>query len=292
MTDGATARPPAVPPGAPEAPSALESRAIAELRSARARALGPARRAAWARAGSVILVLMAWELVGRAGSSLFLSRPSAIARALAQMVASGELYRPALTSLGVLLVGAGLALALGVGLGLLMGRYPVVEYVLDPYVYALDATPRIALLPLLLLWLGLGAASKVAIVFLSALFPILISTFSGVRNVSAQLVDVGRVCGAREGRIFAKVIVPATLPFIILGVRLAIGRALVGVITAEMLTAVSGLGALLVRYSSALATDRVFALVFLIAVLGLAANAALGALHRQAAPWTDAEWAR
>lgn len=100
------------------------------------------------------------------------------------------------------------------------------------------------------------------------------------------------MCGAREGRIFQKVIVPATLPFIILGVRLAIGRALVGVITAEMLTAVSGLGALLVRYASALATDRVFALVLLIAVLGLAANAAMGALHRQAAPWTDAEWAR
>ena len=282
MIDGATA-------GRGGSPSELGSRTLAELRSGRARALGPVRRARWVRAGAVVLVVGAWELVGRGASPLFLSHPSAIARALAQMVSTGELYRPALASLGVLLVGLALALVLGAGLGLLMGRYPAVEYALDPYVYAFDATPRIALIPLLLLWLGVGTASKVAIVFLSAAFPILISTFSGVRDVGAQLVDTGRACGAREGQVFIKIIVPAALPFIILGIRLAIGRALVGVITAEMLTAVSGLGALLVRYSSALAADRAFALVLLLALLGLALNEAAVALHRRAAPWQATE---
>ena len=113
---------------------------------------------------------------------------------------------------------------------------------MDPYVYALDATPRVALIPLLLLWFGLGPMSKIAIVFLSGVFPVLMNTFSGVRTVSASLVEVGRAYGAGEKKIFTKIILPASLPFITAGVRLAVGRALIGIITAEMFAAVTGLG--------------------------------------------------
>src|SRR5262249_60987429 len=130
-----------------------------------------------------------------------------------------------LGSLQVFAIGLIAALVLGIALGLLMGRYRLAEYLLDPYVYSLDATPRVALIPLLLLWFGLGTSSKIAIVFLSGLFPVLMNTFAGVRTVSAQLVDIGRAYGAREGKIFTKIIFPPPLPFDMAGIPLAVGRA-------------------------------------------------------------------
>ena len=177
------------------------------------------------------------------------------------------------------------------GVYTLTGRYRLAEYLLDPYVYALDATPRVALIPLLLLWFGLGAPAKIAIVFLSGLFPVLMNTFSGVRTVSASLVDIGRVYGAGEAKIFTKIIVPAALPFIMAGVRLAVGRALIGIITAEMFTAVTGMGALLIRYSSAFATDKFFVPVIFLALLGVILSRAVELLQRRLAPWKETEGA-
>ena len=135
--------------------------------------------------------------------------------------------------------------------------YRLAEYLLDPFVHALDAAASRSDSSAAALF-GLGTSSKIAIVFLSGLFPVLMNTFSGVRTVSANLVDVGRAYGAREGKIFSKIMLPAALPFVMAGIRLAVGRALIGIITAEMFTAVTGLGALLIRYSSALATDEFF----------------------------------
>jgi ABC-type nitrate/sulfonate/bicarbonate transport system permease component len=142
---------------------------------------------------------------------------------------------------------------------------------------------------LLLLWFGLGAPAKIAIVFLSGLFPVLMNTFSGVRTVSASLVDIGRVYGAGEAKIFTKIIVPAALPFIMAGVRLAVGRALIGIITAEMFTAVTGMGALLIRYSSALATDKFFVPVIFLALLGVVLSRTVELLQRRLAPWKETE---
>src|SRR5207247_4154213 len=137
------------------------------------------------------------------------SYPSAIGRAFLQIVVTSAFQRSALCSLHVFAVGLSAALVLGIAIGLLMGRYRLAEYLLDLYVYAFDATPRVALIPLLLLWFGLGTSSKIAIVFLSGLFPVLMNTFSGVRIVSAHLVDTGRAYGAREGQIFTKIILLA-----------------------------------------------------------------------------------
>jgi len=170
-----------------------------------------------------------------------------------------------------------------------MGRYRLAEYILDPYVYALDATPRVALIPILLLWFGLGTSSKIAIVFLSGLFPVLMNTFSGVRTVSGHLVDIGRAYGARERKIFTKIILPAALPFVMAGIRLGIGRALIGIITAEMFTAVSGMGALLSRYSNALKTDKFFVPVILLALFGVLLSALVEKLEAQLAPWKKTE---
>jgi NitT/TauT family transport system permease protein len=267
----------------------IEHQALAELELSQTQSFRLTDHLRAVRAASVILVLSLWEIFGRQVNPLFLSYPSAIIRAFFQLLIAGDIQRQALGSLQVFAVGLSLALVLGIVLGLLMGRYRFAEYLLDPYVYALDATPRVALIPLLLLWFGLGTTSKIAIVFLSAVFPVLMNTFSGVRTVSAHLVDIGRAYGASERQLFGKVIVPAALPFLMAGIRLAVGRGLIGIITAEMFTAVTGMGALLVRYSSALATDKFFVPVIFLALLGAALSSFVERLQKRLAPWKETE---
>jgi ABC-type nitrate/sulfonate/bicarbonate transport system permease component len=267
----------------------LEQQALAELDLPLTRRFRLVDHLGAVRAASVVVVIALWEIFGRQINPLFLSYPSAIGRAFLQIVVTGEFQRSALGSLHVFAVGLSAALVLGIAIGLLMGRYRVAEYLLDPYVYAFDATPRVALIPLLLLWFGLGNSSKIAVVFLSGLFPVLMNTFSGVRTVSAQLVEVGRAYGAGEGKLFTKVILPAALPFIMAGIRLGVGRALIGIITAEMFTAVTGMGALLVRYSSALATDKFFVPVILLALLGVILSNIIEKLQKRLAPWKETE---
>jgi ABC-type nitrate/sulfonate/bicarbonate transport system permease component len=269
--------------------NSLEETALAEIDLAEVRAFCVTDHLRSVGAVSAVAVLFLWEIFGRRVNPLFLSYPSAIARAFWQVLVSGEFQRQALVSLQVFAIGLSAALIVGIGLGLLMGRYRLAEYLLDPYVYAFDATPRVALIPILLLWFGLGMPSRIAIVFLSGLFPVLMNTFSGVRTVSAGLVDVGRAYGASEKELFSKIILPAALPFIMAGIRLAIGRALIGIITAEMFTAVTGLGALLIRYSSALATDKFFVPVIFLSVLGVILSSAVEKLQQRLAPWKETE---
>ena len=267
----------------------LEQQALAQLDLSEVKPFRLTDHLSFVRGASVVVVLSLWEIFGRQVNPLFLSYPSAIARAFIQLLETREFERQALGSLQVFAVGLIAALILGIALGLLMGRYRLAEYLLDPYVYALDATPRVALIPLLLLWFGLGTSSKIAIVFLSGLFPVLMNTFAGVRTVSAQLVDIGRAYGAKEGKIFTKIILPAALPFVMAGIRLAVGRALIGIITAEMFTAVTGMGALLIRYSSALATDKFFVPVIFLALLGVILSSAVEKLQKRLAPWKETE---
>lgn len=269
--------------------NALEQQALVEINPSLAKPFRLTDYLRLVRAASVVLFVILWEYFGRQVNPLFLSYPSAIVKACVQLLIAGEFQRQAIRSLEVYAVGLGAALVLGILLGLLMGRYRLAEYLLDPYVYALDATPRVALIPLLLLWFGLGAPAKIAVVFLSGIFPVLMNTFSGVRTVSGGLVDIGRAYGAGEGKIFTKIIVPAALPFIMAGVRLAVGRALIGIITAEMFTAVTGMGALLIRYSSAFATDKFFVPVIFLALLGVILSGAVEALQRRLAPWKETE---
>ncbi len=272
--------------------SARDQQILAELAQPRALPFRWADRPRLVGAISVVLVLLLWEVVGRRVNPLFFSYPTGIARAAVEVLPSGEFLRQAGGSLWAFAVGLAGALVVGIFLGLLMGRYRLAEYLLDPYVYALDATPRVALIPLLLLWFGLGAPAKIAVVFLSGFFPILMNTFSGVRTVSAGLVDIGRAYGAGERQNFTKIIVPAALPFIMTGIRLGVGRALIGIVTAEMFTAVTGLGGLLIRYASALtaaSTAKFFIPVIFLALLGVVLSAAAAALQRRLAAWKESE---
>src|SRR3972149_696215 len=207
----------------------IEQQALGELQLSAERPFRLTDHLGAVRVASAIVVLVLWEIFGRRINPLFMSYPSAIAGALVELLLAGEIQRQAAGSLQVFAVGLSGALILGIVVGLLMGRYRLAEYLLDPYVYALDATPRVALIPLLLLWFGLGAPAKIAVVFLSGIFPVLMNTFSGVRTVSGGLVGGGPAYGGGERQVFTKIIIPAALPFIMAGVRLVVGRAVIGI---------------------------------------------------------------
>jgi ABC-type nitrate/sulfonate/bicarbonate transport system permease component len=241
---------------------------------------------------SVVAVLALWEVVGRRMNPILLSYPTAIAEAGVSIVRSGELPIQLALSLRIFALGFVLAAVFGITLGMLMGRYHVVDYLVDPYINALYATPTVALIPLIMLWLGLEFKAKVAIVFLVSFFPIVVNTQSGVRNVSAELVDIARVFGARERDVFRKIIFPASVPFILVGLRLAIGRAVVGMVTAEMFTAISGLGGLLMLYANSLATDRLFVTIVVLSLLGVILTELVKRAERRLAPWKETERAR
>ena len=172
-------------------------------------------------------------------------------------------------SLSALAVGFIASLVLGVAFGLILGMSRTVEAFFEPLINALYATPQVALTPLLMMWLGLGFSVKVAVVFLFAFFPILINTASGAKNVSAAMVEVARAYLAPPAQILFKVICPAALPFIMAGVRIAIGRALVGMIVAELFTAITGLGAMLSLYGNIFETAKMFVVIVVLAVLGV-----------------------
>jgi ABC-type nitrate/sulfonate/bicarbonate transport system permease component len=239
----------------------------------------------WLKIASVIVTLLVWEWYGRGVSSIFFSYPTAIAAAVPDMIESGELGRALLSSLQPLVVGWGASIVLGVLVGLLMGRYRVVDALLDAQISALYSAPTVALIPIFILWLGLGFQAKVAIIFLSAFFPIAINSQSGARAVTPDLIDIGRVERAREDQIFTKIVVPASLPFIMTGIRLSVGRAVVGMVVAEMFTAITGLGGSIVLYSSTYQMDRLFVSVIVLAMMGVGLTYLIKRLERRLMPW-------
>lgn len=241
------------------------------------------------RTASVIVFLILWEIYGRRTDPILFTYPTAVAVAFWKLLISGELEHQLLVSLSALAAGFGASLVLGVILGLAMGRSRLAEAMLAPHINALYATPQVALTPLLMMWLGLGFAVKVAVVFLFAFFPILINTASGAKNVSASMVEVGRAYLAPPRQILFKIVFPAALPFIMAGVRIAIGRGLVGMIVAELFTAITGLGAMLSLYGNIFETAKMFVVIIILGLLGIGLIHASQALERKLANWKETE---
>jgi ABC-type nitrate/sulfonate/bicarbonate transport system ATPase subunit/ABC-type nitrate/sulfonate/bicarbonate transport system permease component len=241
------------------------------------------------RGVSLALTFGIWEWYGRGVDPIFFSYPTAIAEAFPAMMRSGELQKALFSTLGGLAAGFSLSILIGVVIGLFMGRYRLFDYLVDLQISALYSTPNVALIPLLILWFGLGMTSKIFIVFLAAVFPIIVNTYGGVRNVSRSLVEIAQAEGARERQIFGKIILPASLPFIMAGIRLAVGRAVVGMVVAEMFTAMSGMGGAIVYYGNAFATDKLFVVIILLALLGVGLTGAAKFLEVKLAPWKQTE---
>ena len=248
------------------------------------------RRKTWlVRLISIVAVLAAWELFGRHVNPLFMSYPSAIVEAGMQLAASGELASALASSLRTLLSGFVIASVIGVCLGLVIGRYQLVDAATDWLVNALYATPLIATIPLVILWFGLGDAAKLFIVTLTAVFPVLINTASGVRNVPRALIDVGAAFAANEWQVFTKIIFPAVVPFIMTGLRLGIGRAIIGMVAAEFFTSITGLGALIVKYGNQYDTATMFVPIFMLMFMGVLMSTFVRSLEKWIAPWRYTE---
>jgi ABC-type nitrate/sulfonate/bicarbonate transport system permease component len=241
------------------------------------------------RISSLFATLAIWEWFGRSVDPIFASFPSAILAAVPEMVRSGVLPRAMGQSVEALSIGLSLAIILGVVVGLLMGRYRLVDQILDTQISALYSTPNVALIPLFILWFGLGLSAKIAIIFMAAFFPIIVNTYSGVRNVGRGLVEVALAENANEAQVFTKIVFPAALPFIATGVRLAIGRAVVSMVVAEMFTALSGLGGAIVVFGNAFATDKLFVVIIVLAVLGVLLTEAVRVIENRLAVWKATE---
>jgi len=239
------------------------------------------------RIASFVVVMVAWELLGRQVAPLFMSYPSAIIRSAVEMSADGELLSAFLESLKTLLLGFAISAVLGIAWGVAIGRYRAIEAVSDWLVNALYATPLVAIIPLVILWFGLGFSAKLFIVIILAIFPILINTASGVRNVSEALIDVGTAFAATEREIFVKIIFPAALPYMMTGLRLGIGRAIIAMVVAEFFTAITGLGALIVKYGDQYDTASMFVPILVLMALGIVLTAIVRRAEAWIAPWKE-----
>ena len=242
-------------------------------------------RAALISVASVIFALLAWQAAAQDVHPAFGATPIAVLRAGRALLLSGELLPHALASGQALLLGFGLAVLVGVPFGVTMGRLPWVRHLFDPLVMAGHATPRIALLPVLVLWLGIGVASKAAAAFLGAVFPVVVNTQAGVRQLDSLWERAVRAFGGGRLAVLGKVVLPGALPAVMGGLRLGFGRALIGVIVGEMYVSVAGIGQLLVTYGHAGRTAELLALVGLVSAVSLAAVLACRATERRLGPW-------
>lgn len=256
-------------------------------RRSRRRPMSPARR--WTlRIASVAAILIAWQVYGGSINPILLSDPSAVAVAFVDMVRDGSLGHALASSLEVLGLGFLFGAVAGVLIGLAAGRSETVAALIDLPVNALYAVPAVALVPVIVLWFGFAVTTKTVVVFLFVVFPVLINTTRGVREVDPELVEVARSFCSSERRMWFDLILPSALPFIVTGLRLAIGRALIGVIVAEYYTSLSGLGDLITTNASNFQTARMFVPIVVIALLGVIFTALLELAERSLVQWRKA----
>jgi ABC-type nitrate/sulfonate/bicarbonate transport system permease component len=234
---------------------------------------------------SVITLGILWEIAGRTADSALIPPVSKIASAWLRLLASGKLLDNLIMSLGTLAAGFFLALIVGILLGVLMGRFRGVEHFFDLYINALMSAPATAFVPVLILWFGLGVGSRIAVVFLFAFFVIVINTLTGVKQVERTFVEMARSFGAGERDVFFKIILPAAMPAIMAGLNLGMGRAVKGMVTAEMLLTLTGIGAMIMQYGSAFATDALFAVILTILILAVIMMKLVQLVDRRLTGW-------
>ncbi|MQB00741.1 MAG: ABC transporter permease subunit [Actinobacteria bacterium] len=238
-------------------------------------------------AGSLVFVLVALEIVARyiIDNQLFLASPTRVYQAGVALGRSGELWTHIYTSGIEFILGFAIASVVGIAIGALMGLSTTVRAYLEPWVSALYATPIIAIGPLFILWFGLGITSKVLLVVVTAIFPVIINTHVGLTNVDQSLHESVRSFGASKWQLFRMVRLPSSLPFLVAGERLAVARALVGVVVAELFGARAGLGYLILVSAQTFNTANLFVGVIVLAGSGVIAMAVLQRLEYRLSPW-------
>ena len=246
------------------------------------------QRRGFYRYGSMALILAVWEITGPFVNPIFFTYPSKIATAFFELTVSGELPHFLGQSLEVMFYGLLSAIVVGIPLGVATARIRKLDWALDLPINALYATPMVALVPLLVLWFGIYLKAKIIVVLLFAVFPIVINTYQGVRECDKGLLEVARSYRSSEWRIWRDVLLPFALPYITAGIRLAIGRGLVGMVIAEFYTTITGLGFMITRYANVFEMDKTFVPVIVLMMLSISLTSLLKWLERRIAPWSNA----
>jgi ABC-type nitrate/sulfonate/bicarbonate transport system permease component len=256
-------------------------------RSAAARRLDPGYERFMIGGGALVAMLLIWELIARSGlvDPLLISSPTAVARAGYMLLADGDIWIDFKVSATEFLIGYGFAAAIGIPMGIATGWYRRLSYLLGPFIDTLNAVPRLTLLPLIVIWFGIGIWSKVVVVFLGAVIPIAISAHSGVRTNEARYLNVARSFGASEFKILSSIILPGTVPFIFTGLKYGSGRALLGVVAGELYAATAGVGFMIGNAGNNLRTDVLFFGVLLFTVAGVTSVAVLDWFERRFETW-------
>lgn len=243
----------------------------------------------WTRSATLLVAILlgAWEAAVRSGAiaGLLAPPPSAIVAELAALVSTGAIFRHLGVTLLRLAGGLALGSTLGIALGLTMGWSPRVRQTVDPLVAALHPIPKIALFPLLIVWLGVGEQSKIVAIAIAAFFPTVINTMSGVRGMNPVHLDLARVFGATTGQLFRRVLLPGSLPMVLSGVRIAANVAFLSTIAVEMVTAQTGLGALVWQSWQLFRIQQLFATIVVIAIIGICLGSLIRGLAARVAPW-------
>jgi NitT/TauT family transport system permease protein len=237
---------------------------------------------------SVVRGLLFWEIVSRflIAKALFLASPTQIVYAIYELSLTGQMQRHIAISSAEFALGYVIASAIGIAIGFGMAASARFKQAMQPWISGLYATPTIALAPLFILWLGIGIWSKVLVVIFLVLFPVTINTEAGLRTTSDRLIEMLRSFGATPRQIFFKVSLPSALPFILAGLKLGIGRGLIGVVVAELFGARAGLGQLISQAADAFNMPELFAGVVVLAIAGIVMTAGFGWLEKKLVPWT------
>lgn len=241
----------------------------------------------WIGPLAVIVFLTAWEIAPRLGliNEFFTSRPSLLLRAAILDYSSLEFWADALVSFQEFAIGFGFALLLGIPIGLVMGSSRFLRDFFTTPLMALYVTPSMVLLPLLIIWVGIGMASRASVAFLAAIFPIIINIIAGIGQIENRLLQMAKVFGASRLNILIQIFIPATLPFLLTGIRLAIGRAVLTVVAAEMFVSQAGMGFKITTYGDSMRIDMLLVYAFTVSVFGYLMTRLVGLLEVQVSTW-------
>jgi ABC-type nitrate/sulfonate/bicarbonate transport system permease component len=234
---------------------------------------------------SLVVVLSLWEAVGQAMNPLLFAPPSRVVAAFAGLIESGELLSAMLTTLSTLLVGFALAIVVGIPLGVLLAQVPTFGALLSPYLYGIFSTPRVVIVPLVIIWFGVGYSGRLFLIFLWSMIAISTSTADGIRNARPDLIEVAKSYGASRLELVRHVLLPGSVPFIVSGLRIGAERAVVGVVIGEMFLQLTGLGGLLVNSAKDFATAEMLCAVVVIAVIGTLLIMGLDVVERRVSSW-------
>jgi ABC-type nitrate/sulfonate/bicarbonate transport system permease component len=239
------------------------------------------------RVAALLGLLAAWELFTRIGwvPALFLPSPLGVLRELIEMTTSGQILVHLAASLRRLLLGFAVGAGAGISVGVAVGFFSLVEAVGQPLIAATFPIPKIALLPLLILWLGIGETSKVSVIALGVFFPMAINTYAGVRQCDPLLVRAAVSFGAGRWSVIRKVVIPSALPMVFAGLKLGAGTALLLLVAAEMIGAESGIGFLVLQAGNLMQTTRLMVGIVVLSLLGVLSHWALGWVERLVVPW-------